>query len=577
MFLNDKAMIIRPFQKFLLVLFLFLIGIGQSQAQSPYIPNGDAVELSCNCYRLTEAQNNQGGSVWNENLINLTDSFDFTFDVYLGEQNGGADGIAFVLQPVSTSEGNIGGGLGYEAISPSVAVEVDTWSNNSQGQLYGDPAEDHMAIQANGDPNHTTVNNLAGPEFALSNGDNIEDGETHLMRVVWDPTTNTLDSYMDGSLRVSYTGDMVTDVFNNDPMVFWGFTGSTGGANNVQEFCLSIIPGLTSSTEQICQGETVLFEDDSYSALGDVVSWDWDFGNGTQSTEQNPGEILFEDAGTYTVTQIIVDAAGCDATDDLEIVVSPNPEANFSTTEVCIGSETVFVDESTVATGSIDEWNWEFNGTTATGDMASTTYSAAGTFNVVLQVATDNGCVATVEDSVTVFENPTATATNQITGFDVIFDANLLDGETAEWIIDNEPFDDLDTINYTFPDSGWYQITLTVTNENGCTDFFEDSIYIDALPTYEPLNVFTPNGDETNDFFEPTTYAMVTAKMEIYNRWGRPVFKYDDAIPQSDNWGWNGTINGKGNAQEGTYFFLLDMVGIDGNVYSERGYLTLIR
>ena len=38
------------------------------------------------------------GSVWNENQISLVDPFDFTFDVYLGTNDGGADGIAFVLQ-----------------------------------------------------------------------------------------------------------------------------------------------------------------------------------------------------------------------------------------------------------------------------------------------------------------------------------------------------------------------------------------------------------------------------------------------------------------------------------------------
>ena len=83
-----------------------------------------------------------------------------------------------------------------------------------------------MAIQANGDNDHTTANNLAGPVNALPGGANLEDGQTHLMRVTWDPVTMTLTSYLDGAQTVQYVGDITTDYLSGDPSVFWGFTGS---------------------------------------------------------------------------------------------------------------------------------------------------------------------------------------------------------------------------------------------------------------------------------------------------------------------------------------------------------------
>jgi hypothetical protein len=83
----------------LLFLMLFIANGLFNQANAQYVLNGNAIQLSCNCYRLTEAVNAQAGSVWNSNMISLNDPFDFTFDVYLGTNNGnGADGIAFLLQ-----------------------------------------------------------------------------------------------------------------------------------------------------------------------------------------------------------------------------------------------------------------------------------------------------------------------------------------------------------------------------------------------------------------------------------------------------------------------------------------------
>lgn len=548
------------------------VGLFSQISFAQYVLNGTAAQLSCNCYRLTDNAIDQSGSVWNSNLISLTDTFDFTFDIYAGDQPGGADGMAFVLQPVSTAAGTSGGGMGYQGIQPSLAVEVDTYKNN------WDPTFDHVAIQKNGDVNHTTQNNLAGPQIALVSGGDMEDGNWHVMRVAWNPTTLTMDVYMDGSLRVSYTGDIVADIFLNNPMVFWGFTGSTGGLSNVHEFCLSIIPGLTANVNEICEGEEIVFDDDSYSALGSVVSWDWNFGNGETSMEETPGAIQFAQAGTYTVTQTIVDAAGCDASDSLEIEVRPNPEAAFESTEVCEGDETSFSDESAVASGTVTSWSWDFgDGTTASGNNTSTIYPSAGTYTAALEVTTNFGCVDSTTADVTVYENPIAEGNTETNSLNAIFTTNLLAGEEAEWIVLDTSYITSGAFNYTFPDSGWYDITLIVANENGCTDTVDYSIYVEGIPQYEVPNVFTPNGDEVNERFEPFTYSMVEANMQVFNRWGRPVFTYEGQIPIAEPWGWDGTINGGPNAATGTYYYVLGLKGINGSNFSEQGTVTLVR
>jgi gliding motility-associated-like protein len=554
------------------IVLLLSLASYSAQAQGAY---GNAVQLSCNCYRLTEAINNQGGFVWSNDKISLENAFDYTFDVYLGDIPGGADGIAFVLQPIGTNVGNTGGGMGYAGISPSLAMSIDTYDN---GPTQGDLVQDHVAIMANGSVFHNSADNLAGPEIALVSGANIEDGLWHVMRVSWDPTTTIINFYMDGSLRTTYTGDIITNIFGGDPLVYWGFTAATGGLNNRQEFCFSITPGLTADDNDICAGESVLFEDDSYSALGEVVSWEWNFNNGQVSSVQTPGDITFETPGTYWVTQTIVDAENCDASDSLEITVNPNPVADFTATDVCQGDEMDLVDQSTVANGTVNHWDWDLgNGTTDFGSSTSVVYEEAGSYDVQLVVSTAAGCVDSATAAVTVFDNPVADGSFGSNSLDATFTTELGQDEEAYWVILDTAYNTLGELNYTFPDSGWYDVALVVTNANGCMDTAIYSIYVEGLPEYELPNVFTPNGDEFNERFQPETYAMTQATMKIYNRWGRPVFSFDGAVPPVDLWGWDGTINGGAKAAAGTYYYILDLKGVNGDNFSEQGTVTLVR
>jgi len=170
---------------------------------SQYILNGSAEKNNCNCYTLTKEIETQSGSVWNSNKISLNNPFDFWFNVFLGCSDGGADGIVFILQPISTSIGAIGEGLGFEGVSPSVGISLDTWQNLRRN----DPSYDHITIQLNGAVTHG--NDLAGPVPASATSDNIEDCQWHVLRVSWDATTHWIRAYFDDVLRVEAQKDLV--------------------------------------------------------------------------------------------------------------------------------------------------------------------------------------------------------------------------------------------------------------------------------------------------------------------------------------------------------------------------------
>lgn len=551
----------------LIVAFVF----SSNSLFAQYFVNGDAEQLSCNCYRLTDDNQDDAGSVWNTNKINLTNPFDFTFQVYLGDDIGeGADGIAFVLQPIDTTVGSSGEGLGYYTVDPSVAIEIDTYQNPAY-----DPVYDHIGIHVNGDYVDTSPNTIAGPQYALVSGGNIEDGQWHTMRISWDPNTFTLNAYMDGSLRISHVDDIVTNYLLGDPLVYWGFTGSTGFYTNRQEFCLEVSSGLISNVDEICAGDSVVFSDNSFSALGDVESWTWDFDNGTTSDQQNPGAIVFPEPGNYWVVQTIVDAAGCDASDSVEVIVNQTPMADFTFSEVCQDQVTDF---QSTTTGNVSNLNWDFgDGSTGIGNTTSNVYAEAGSYTVQLSVGTSDGCADTATSSIVVYENPIAIASDTAMERNITFTADLASGSESEWIILDTSYFNLNPFSYTFPDTGWFDISLVVTNENGCSDTLSYQVYVEQAPFFEATNVFTPNGDEWNELFRPTTFAMTEASMEIFNRWGRPVFKYEGIIPEAEDWGWDGTINGGPKAAAGTYYYILNLKGLDGGNYVDQGTVTLLR
>jgi hypothetical protein len=200
-------------------------------ARSAYVVNGTATANGNDCFTLTQPYQGQVGSVWYENLMTLAYDFDMTFQVYLGTSDDGADGLAFVMQPVSTGLGASGGGIGYQGISPSIAVEYDTWQND-------DPTYDHIAIHRNGDVN-TSTGAVAGPIQASASSANIEDGQWHSTRITWDASTKTLTVYFDGVLRLTYVNDITANTFGGNPAVYWGITGATGAAYNLQQFCVT--------------------------------------------------------------------------------------------------------------------------------------------------------------------------------------------------------------------------------------------------------------------------------------------------------------------------------------------------
>ena len=198
------------------VVWVCCAGLFPAAAQT-YFLNGTAVDAGADCYQLTTTQPTQNGAVWYADQLDLNAPFDVRFELNFGTLDGnGADGIMFVLQQVGTSAlGASGGGLGFLGFGTSFGVEFDTWQNAD----FGDPFADHIGLVSDGSVVHTAATAYSPTVQMSSTNANVEDGQPHSGRIVWDPATQEVAVYFDCVLRLTAVVDLVGDVFGGNPAV----------------------------------------------------------------------------------------------------------------------------------------------------------------------------------------------------------------------------------------------------------------------------------------------------------------------------------------------------------------------
>lgn len=463
----------------IIMALLCLSLLAKAQVQTPYILNGSATQRTCNCYVLTQDVNTSSGTVWNKNQIDLTNSFDYYFDVNLGcKDSDGADGIGFILQTRGTNLGATGSGIGFEGISPSLGIIIDTWQNS----IDNDPAYDHLAIQMNGVTNHNSPNNLAGPVTAIDGNDNIEDCNWHIFRVKWDAAAMLMTVSMDGALRLSLQKDIVRDIFNNSPLVYWGFAGSTGGAYNIQQFCAALRPELAfSANQRFCIGDPIVFSDSSKS-FGTITRWLWNFGDGTTSTVSQPGTHHYANPGIYDVTMVIEDNSGCISdTMHQQVTIGTFPVAKMSAAPLCLGRPLTIKDATTLEVGTLTEWDWELNGHTGSGQQVVADFTSPGTYPVHLSVLTKEGCTDDTVQLLSVYNTPviSASGSDACIGDAIDFSATNLTPALSiagwHWSLGDGNKATLPQLSYTYKAGGSYTAEVYAVSTDGC---LSDSIRI---------------------------------------------------------------------------------------------------
>lgn len=266
-----------------------------------------------------------------------------------------------------------------------------------------------------------------------------------------------------------------------------------------------------------CDPFTIELQDTSTGVVA-LTSWQWDFGDGGTSVQQNPVHAYAAGPGTYTITLIVTDANGCSDTATMLFTVPVRPLANFIITDSvgCAPFATVFTADSV----DIVSWTWNFGdggGDTIGGPVVSHTYPNRGRYDVSLIIEDIYGCFDTLIRRDLVFVDSlvagfTADLSVGCPPLVVQFtDTTQTDTSIASW---QWNFGDGSTSNqqnpaHTYNTSGSYTVSLVVTNALGCTDtatFGPIEVYDVTPPPVPPIYMVTVL-NETQDSISWQQYS----------------------------------------------------------------------
>ena len=279
-----------------------------------------------------------------------------------------------------------------------------------------------------------------------------------------------------------------------------------------------ILPGVASNTGPYCVGETIYLDVNAQ----DGATYSWTGPAGFTSNQQNPTRpnCTLNMAGTYTCTTTVGNQS---VTASTEVIIYPDPTANFNFTTVCQGNPTQFTSTSTTNPSGqqIESYQWNFgDGQTGTGQNVSHTYAQPGTYQVTLTVSNGNGhCTDQITKTVTVYGQPTSnfTYTSVCKGNPTQFTstATAPNGQqitSYQWNFGDGQTGSGQTVSHTYAQAGDYQVTHTVGVGGGdCNGQITQTVPVYASPvpsaTAQPSTVIyggtstlTANAGATGSF-----------------------------------------------------------------------------
>lgn len=253
-----------------------------------------------------------------------------------------------------------------------------------------------------------------------------------------------------------------------------------------------------------------------------ITSWDWEFGDGNISTQQNPINV-YNIPGTYDVSLKVTGPGGSDSLTILEYidVLYFPPTADFIA-DVTSGEATLTVNFTDLSLDSVNTWRWDF-GTGDTSDLQHPTYNytTPGIYTVSLTASGPGGSnTMTKTDYITVhYPIPTADFMGDPTGGDAPLDVQFTDlsadsVNSWEWDFGDGNTSTLQNPSNQYTLGGSYTVSLTVMGPGGDgTEVKTNYIIVGFLP---PNAEFS--GNPTSGFF-PLMVNFTDLSSGMVNNW----------------------------------------------------------
>ncbi len=227
-----------------------------------------------------------------------------------------------------------------------------------------------------------------------------------------------------------------------------------------------------------------------------VDGWNWDFGDGASSPEQNPTH-TYSREGNYNVTLTVNNPNGTDSK-FTTVTVLPQPVFSASPTSGKTPLSVSFTDEST---GSPASWNWTFgDGTYSTEKNPVHIYKKSGKYSVTLTLnETGNRAAVTKHSYITVsngFEAPVAAFSVAQTSGKAPLTVSFTDESTGsptsrKWTFGDGTHSTGENPVHTYNKAGLYSVTLTVSNADGSNSLTKNGYIIVSNVLDGPVTSFS--------------------------------------------------------------------------------------
>ncbi|MEO6303863.1 MAG: PKD domain-containing protein, partial [Bacteroidia bacterium] len=258
-----------------------------------------------------------------------------------------------------------------------------------------------------------------------------------------------------------------------------------------QNLAIYPFPNANFTAPATCQNANVNFTNSSNITAGSITSYLWNFGNGNNSTLTNPS-FNYNNSGTFPVSLVVTSNQGCTASVTANVIINPVPAVSFTCNDACLGAPTFFANNSSISSGNITNYIWNFNNTANPGSTLQNPnciYQAVGNYNVSLQVISNFNCINTFTKTVLVHDIPNTSfvVNNQCFGSVSNFtnQTTIPAGNSITsyaWNLGNNQSSSVTNpqVNYSLPYN--YIVQLTSTSNFNCSTTHTAMVTIYNLP-----------------------------------------------------------------------------------------------
>ncbi len=273
------------------------------------------------------------------------------------------------------------------------------------------------------------------------------------------------------------------------------------------------------SENNICLGESTNLNVTNNGGIGNI-NYVWN------NTLQGAQQVVSPTQSTYYVVAA-TDEQNCIAWDSVWVTVNPLPQISFSFNNACENQTVNFVNNSTIALGTITNYQWNFgdNSGTSNLDNPSYSYSNYGMYVISLTAISDQGCMSSAQQNLQIFDTPTPSFSADVTQGCSPLCVNFTDASQVmnasvnswSWSANSQQISASQNPGYCFQNPGIYDILLEITSSQGCSNLIVLNDYIEVYPN--PIAEFTISSNSIP--------------------FSNPIVEFTDASLLANSWQWN--------------------------------------